>query len=156
MAKSTKTTKAAKNVSSKKSPKIITVPAQKMGFSLEATNAVYNKETKSYDTLGSVEIKARYNARKEIVVFTCRGCSLVASKAKSNDSVVLHEKVINLNKWDETTKEFLSEVNKSKAKALKSLLLKRFNLKDCKWSTLIAKCTPLDDKTASKIEAKAC
>lgn len=32
MAKSTKTTKAAKNVSSKKSSKIITVPAQKNGF----------------------------------------------------------------------------------------------------------------------------
>ena len=132
--------------------------AVKTGFTLNGVKAVYDRSTKTYTVKESLAIKAVFSPKtknhEDMVVFTCRGCAIIATKGKE-DSCRLLPKAVKLDKYDDDSKAFLEVLGKEKAKALRTMLLKRFNLKEMNWSTLVAKCEPIQPKEKKAVEAVA-
>lgn len=124
------------------------------GFKIEGAKAVYNRKSKAYDVLGDLEIKARLYSNVKVgdrVIFTCKGCAVVATKSSSN-GIALSKKAVKVAKWNKDSAEFLETINNEKAKALRKYLLTRLNLKDMKWDNLVAKCEVIPPKTAKAVE----
>ena len=132
--------------------------AVKTGFTLNGVKAVYDRSAKTYTVKESLAIKAVFSpATKnhvDMVVFTCRGCAITATEMKGG-KCKLAAKAVNLKKYDDDSREFLEVLNKEKSKAIKTLLLKKFDLKEMNWSTLVAKCEPIQPKEKKAVEAVA-
>ena len=131
---------------------------------VSGTKAIKDAKSKEYTTKETLTIKARYFAaktkkdgtlsRKEMIVLSARGCSVVCTKG-AGDKIVLSKKVVNTNKYDDSAKTFLEELNSAKTSALKKYLLNTMGLKTMKWSTLMAKCEEVKETAKSEKEAEA-
>ena len=135
-----------------------TAVAVKKGFEIEGQKAVYNRELKEYTTKETFKIKAVYKPAtkkvQEMVVFSCKGCYLIATK--SAEGIKLSAKAVaKPKKYDELELSFLEALSKDKAKALRTYLLGRYNLKTMNWDTLVEKCEPMDKEEEKIIDAVA-
>ena len=131
---------------------------------VEGTKAIRDSKTKEYTTKATLSIKARHFeekknkegkvTRKEMIVISSRGCSVVCTNG-AQDKITLSKKVLNTAKYDDETKTFLEALDKAKNAALKKYLLNTMNLKNMNWSTLVAKCEPVQETEKTEAEAEA-
>ena len=109
---------------------------------LQGIKASYDAATKSYSKKATLNVSVKWyvatSKKCERVVFNSGAMAVVCTRMQ-NGKIRLEEKALNLVRYDEDLAKVKEEMNTQGFKSLKGYLVKKYNLNDMNWDTLVKK-----------------